>query len=31
MTYGRCAQTLRHEVAIRRIRAELDPLVAVQL
>lgn len=31
MTYGRGAQTLRHEVAIRRIRAELDPLVAVRL
>lgn len=30
MTYGRGAQTLRHEVAIRRIRAELDPLIATQ-
>jgi hypothetical protein len=27
MTYGRGAQTLRHEVAIRRIRAELEPLL----
>ena len=30
MTYGRGAQTLRHEVAIRRLRAELDPLLAAQ-
>lgn len=27
MTYGRGAQTLRHEVAIRRLRAELEPLI----
>ncbi len=26
-TYGRGAQTLRHEIAIRRLRAELDPLI----
>jgi RsiW-degrading membrane proteinase PrsW (M82 family) len=30
MTYGRGAQTLRHEVAIRRLRAMLDPLIAPQ-
>ena len=30
MTYGRGAQTLRHEVAIRRLRAELDPLTQTQ-
>jgi RsiW-degrading membrane proteinase PrsW (M82 family) len=27
MTYGRGAQTLRHEIAIRRLRAMLDPLI----
>ncbi|MFM9924387.1 PrsW family intramembrane metalloprotease [Variovorax sp. H27-G14] len=27
-TYGRGAQTLRHEVAVRRLRAELAPLIA---
>lgn len=27
MTYGRGAQTLRHEVAVRRLRAELEPLI----
>jgi RsiW-degrading membrane proteinase PrsW (M82 family) len=30
MTYGRGAQTLRHEVAVRRLRAELDPLIATR-
>ncbi len=30
MTYGRGAQTLRHEVAIRRIRTELEPLIATR-
>jgi hypothetical protein len=29
-TYGRGAQTLRHEVAIRRLRAELDPLIGAK-
>ncbi|SFP88408.1 Membrane proteinase PrsW, cleaves anti-sigma factor RsiW, M82 family [Variovorax sp. OK605] len=29
-TYGRGAQTLRHEVAVRRLRAQLEPLIAVQ-
>jgi len=29
-TYGRGAQTLRHEVAVKRLRAELDPLVEVR-
>lgn len=27
-TYGRGAQTLRHEVAVRRLRARLEPLIA---
>ncbi len=27
-TYGRGAQTLRHEVAVRRLRAQLEPLIA---
>lgn len=27
-TYGRGAQTLRHEVAVRRLRAQLAPLIA---
>lgn len=27
MTYGRGPQTLRHEVAVRRLRAELGPLI----
>lgn len=29
-TYGRGTQTLRHEIAIRRLRAELDPLITTQ-
>lgn len=29
-TYGRGAQTLRHEVAIRRLRSELAPILAAQ-
>lgn len=29
MTYGRGAQTLPHEVAVRRLRAELEPLISV--
>jgi hypothetical protein len=27
-TYGRGPQTLRHEMAVRRIREELEPLIA---